>query len=83
MNETKSMTGNVQSNPAPFPLLYEKKLSKKGYVYDSLSVDLGYRKVALTFSRDIIAEVLGVSFSELNGYPLDTVKKVGDVYYAK
>ena len=83
MKETKTMTDNVQSNPAPFPLLYEKKLSKKGYEYDSLYVDLGYRKVALTFSRDVIAEILGVSFSELNSYPLDTVKKVGDVYYAK
>lgn len=83
MNETKPMTGNVQSNPAPFPLFYQKKLSKKGYVYDSLSVDLGYRKVFLTFSRDVIAEVLGVSFSDLNAYPVDTVKRVGDVYYAK
>lgn len=83
MNEIKPMTENVQSKPAPFAFLYEKKLSKKGYVYDSLSVDLGYRKVALTFLRDVIAEVLGVSFSELNAYPLDTVKKVGDVYYAK
>lgn len=83
MNETKNVAANVQSNPAPFPVFYEKKLSKKGYAYDCLSVDLGYRKVALTFSRDVIAEILGVSFSELNSYPLDTVKKVGDVYYAK
>ena len=83
MNETKTMTGNAQSNPAPFPLVYEKKLSKKGYAYDCISVDLGYRKVPLTFSRDVIAEVIGVSFSELNSYPLDTVKRVGDVYYAK
>ena len=83
MIETKTIADNVQSKPGPFPLLYEKKLSKKGYAYDCISVDLGYRKVALTFSRDVIAEVLGVSFSELNAYPLDAVKRVGDVYYAK
>lgn len=83
MNETKTMADNVQSKPGPFPLLFEKKLSKNGYVYNSLSVDLGYRKVPLTFFREVIAEVLGVSFSELNAYPLDTVIRVGDVYYAK
>lgn len=83
MIDSKNLADNVQSNPAPFPLIYEKKLSKKGYAYDCISVDLGYRKVPLTFSRDVIAEVLGVSFSELNAYPLDTVKRVGDVRYAK
>lgn len=83
MIDSKNVADNVQLKPAPFPLVYEKKLSKKGYAYDCLSVDLGYRKVSLTFSRDVIAEVLGVSFSELNAYPLDTVKLVGDVYYVK
>lgn len=83
MNETKPVTNNVQTKPFMFPLFYEKKLSKKDYVYDCLSVDLGYRKVAITFSRDVIAEILGVSFSELNAYPLDTVKEVGGVSYVK
>lgn len=83
MNETKAITENVQLNPPSFPLLYEKKFSKKGSIYHCLSVDLGYRKVPLTFSREILVEILDVPFSELNSYPIDTVKKVGDVFHAK
>lgn len=83
MNETKAMTENIQLNSPSFPLLYQKKLSKKGSIYHCLSVDLGYRNIPLTFSREIIAEILDVSFSELNSYPIDTVKEVGYVFHAK
>ena len=61
------------------PVTYEKRMSAKGRPYDVIFADLGYRRVALTFDRSSISELLGVSLSNLFNIPVDTVRSLGSL----
>lgn len=43
----------------------QKNKNKEGKEYVVMSVDLGYRKAAITFDRYLIAEICGISVKEL------------------
>lgn len=61
--------------------IYAKYESAKEKPYDVIYVDLGYRKVNLTFDRNVIAEILGISAFDLFSLPLGTVIILGDFNY--
>lgn len=61
-------------------IVYSKRMSGKGKPYDMISVDVGYRTIALTFDRSICAELLGVSMVDLYNLPVDTEEVIGQLY---
>ena len=60
-------------------IYYAKKLSAKGTYYDVIYVDLGYTTKALTFDKNVIAELLQISVAELYQVKPDTVKEIGSL----
>lgn len=58
-------------------VIYAKNLSTKEKPYDVIYVDVGYRKINLTFDRNVIAEILGLSVLDLLSLPVGTVIVLG------
>ena len=73
------MSDNKIQVPESCPVFYEKRMSAKGKPYDVIMVDLGYRKIALTFDRNTISEILGMSFADLYNLPVDTIRHIGEI----
>lgn len=60
----------------------EKRQSKdKNYPYYALVVDLGYAERVLTFDKTLIAEILDISFRELQA--IEGRVNVGEIKYNK
>ena len=78
MAEEKKVGGTIEA-PNTALVTYEKRMSAKGKPYDVIMVDLGYRKIALTFDRNTISEILGISFADLYNLPVDTIKPIGEI----
>lgn len=61
-------------------VFYEKRLSEKTQrPFDCIYVDVGYRKIMLTFDRGVCSEILQMSMSELYSIPVGTVYELGEV----
>lgn len=60
--------------------IYLEKRKKNDFEYFVLYADLGYRKHALTFDKNVIAEFLAISLVELYSYNLGVPLCVGEIY---
>lgn len=58
-------------------IILESKISKNGNNYTCLSVDLGYCKKAISFDKDMIAEILNVAVSTIKKLPTNYSKVIG------
>lgn len=54
-----------------------RKKSKNERLYNQLYVDLGYKKLALSFDDAVIVELTGLSFEQINTLELDVPICVG------
>lgn len=54
-----------------------RKKSKNERLYNQLYVDLGYKKLALSFDDSVIVELTGLSFEYINTLELDVPVCVG------